>query len=101
MNKTGRQGPNRPQGAKAKTERPAAIGPIGVLGHDDRREHIVRADAEAQEEAEGDQPGDVRREGLGQGRGPEEQDVEAIEAPPAALSQDAEDEGAEGRADQG
>ena len=84
------QSPKGPHGAKPQAQRPAAIGAIGMLGHDHRREDVVGADAYAQDEAQADQPGDVGGEGLGDRRRAQDQHVDPIEALAAPLSQDAE-----------
>ena len=80
--------------------RPAAVGAVGVLGHDGGREHIVGADADAEHEAAGDEQPDARHEGLRQRRDAEDQRVEAVEAFATLLRQHAEDQRADHRADQ-
>ncbi len=92
---------DRPHGPEPKADRPAPVGPVGVLGHDHRRQHIVGPGPDPQDEAQQDHPADARREGLGQGGQAQDQDVVAVEPPAALLAEEAEHQGPDRRAGQG
>ena len=94
------QGADRPHGSKSEAQRPAPVRTVGMLGHDHRREHVVRAYAHAEHEPDGDQPGHVRRERLSQGGDAEDEHIEPVEPPAALLAEHAEDKGADRRPDQ-
>lgn len=71
-----------------------------MLGHDGGRQHIIGTDADAEDEPDRDQPFEIRRKGLGNRHDAHEQNVEAIEPLATFLAEDAEDQGADGGADQ-
>ena len=76
----------------------AAIGLAGILAHDGGGDWVVAADADAEDEAEADEPPDVGREGACDGTGGEHQDFDPVDALAAEHIGDAAEEQ---RADRG
>lgn len=94
-------GAGRPHHPEAEGDFLSAVAAIGVLCHDRRRQHVVGADAKAEDEADADKTPQIGGKGPGERRDRHQHNVHAIEFLAPVLRQRAEYQRTDTRADQG